>query len=348
MNKRRLATASAAPIGDDQNSLAMSDANSSELKKWHRIGKQMSSSNRITSGTPLGFIGLGYLGSRIARRLIAAGFSIIVYDRDPAKTVDFSALGVGVAESPVKLARDVEVVLSCLPDDDAVQDVYFGPRKVLGTDGRYTTIIELSTITPETARRLHQAGEGIGISVLDVAISGSTAAAESGNLTLFGGGDLTVFQAAQPILAAISAQSFHMGPSGSGVAMKLVVNTLLGLGMQAIAEAIALGSGLNLPRDLLLDILAKTAVVAPAHAGKLASAKRNDYAPQFPVRLMRKDFWLILNEAARCGLSMPATEAAAVVNSAEAESGREEDFSAVIQYMERQVEPKLTLSQRGK
>jgi phosphoglycerate dehydrogenase-like enzyme len=125
MNKRRLATASAAPIGDDQNSLAMSDANSSELKKWHRIGKQMSSSNRITSGTPLGFIGLGYLGSRIARRLVAAGFPMIVCDRDPAKTVDFSALGVGVAESPVKLARDVEVVLSCLPDDDAVQDVYF-------------------------------------------------------------------------------------------------------------------------------------------------------------------------------------------------------------------------------
>jgi 3-hydroxyisobutyrate dehydrogenase len=128
-----------------------------------------------------------------------------------------------------------------------------------------------------------------------------------------------------------------MGPSGSGVAMKLVVNTLLGLGMQSIAEAVALGSGLGLPRELLLDALAKTAVVAPAHAGKLATAKRNDYAPQFPIRLMYKDFGLILKAAAQCGLSMPATEAAATVNSAEAATGGEEDFSAVIRRMEEQA-----------
>src|SRR6266446_1308771 len=169
-------------------------------------------SEQITSRTRLGFIGLGYLGSRIARRLVAAGFPIIVFDRDPAKTRDFSRLGIETAENPVALARDVDVVLSCLPDDGAVQDVYLGARKVLGTAGRYTTIIELSTITPETARQLHEAAEGIGISVLDVAISGSTRAAESGTLTLFGGGDLAVFQAAQPIFAAIATQWFHMGP----------------------------------------------------------------------------------------------------------------------------------------
>jgi 3-hydroxyisobutyrate dehydrogenase-like beta-hydroxyacid dehydrogenase len=218
-----------------------------------------------------------------------------------------------------------------------VNDVYFGTHMVLGTAGRYTTIIELSTVAPDTARRLHDAGEGLGISVLDVAISGSTAAAESGTLTLFGGGDLATFEAAQPIFAAIATQWFHMGPCGSGVAMKLVVNTLLGLGMQAIAEAIALGDGLDLPRELLFDTLAKTAVIAPAHAGKLTSAKRNDYTPQFPVRLMRKDFGLILDEATRLGLSMPATEAAAVINSEEAARGEEEDFSAVIRQMEQQT-----------
>ena len=78
-------------------------------------------------------------------------------------------------------------------------------------------------------------------------------------------------------------------------------------------------------------------MVAPAHAGKLATAKRNDYAPQFPIRLMRKDFGLILTAAEQCGLSMPAAEAAAVVNSVEAETGGEEDFSAVIRRMEQQV-----------
>ena len=114
----------------------------------------------------------------------------------------------------------------------------------------------------------------------------------------------------------------------------LVVNTLFGVGMQVVPEAVALGSTLDLPRDLLFDTLAKTAVVAPAHAGKLATAKEDDYAPQFPIRLMRKDFGLVLGAAAQFGLPMPATEAASAVNSAEAASGIEEDFSAVIRWME--------------
>jgi 3-hydroxyisobutyrate dehydrogenase-like beta-hydroxyacid dehydrogenase len=171
-----------------------------------------------------------------------------------------------------------------------------------------------------------------------VAVSGSTPSAKAGTLTLFGGGDREVFQAVEPIFAAIAKQWFYMGPSGSGVAMKLVVNTLLGVGMQAIAEAIAFGLKLDLPRDLLFDTLAKTAVVAPAHAGKLATAKVQDYAPQFPARLMHKDFELILAAAAQFGLLMPATQAAAAINSAESASGIEEDFSAVIRRMERQTE----------
>ena len=261
--------------------------------------ERMQPNEKITSSTRLGFIGLGYLGSRIARRLIAAGFPAIVYDRDHTKAAEFSALGAGAAPDVATLARDVDIVLSCLPDAVAVEEVYLGTGKVLGAAGRFTTIIELSTVAPETARRLHEAGASLGISVLDVAISGSILAAESGTLTLFGGGDVQTFEAAQPIFRAIAAQWFHMGASGSGVAMKLVVNTLLGLGMQAIAEAVALGAGLGLPRDLLFDTLAKTAVVAQAHAGKLASARRDDYTPQFPVRLMRKDFGLILTEIGR-------------------------------------------------
>lgn len=294
----------------------------------------MSLNEKITLNTRLGFIGLGYLGSRIARRLIAARFPVTVYDRDRTKAGEFLALGAEAAPDIAELAGAVDVVLSCVPDAGAVEEVYFGTGKVLGASRRFTTIIELSTVAPETARRLHEAGGRLGISVLDVAISGSTVAAESGALTLFGGGDVRVFEAAAPIFRAIAAQWFHMGVSGSGVAMKLVVNTLLGLGMQAIAEAVALGEGLGLPRDLLFDTLAKTAVVAPAHTGKLATAKRNDYTPQFPVRLMQKDFGLILKEAARLGLTMPATAAAAAINVEEAESGGEEDFSAVVRRME--------------
>jgi 3-hydroxyisobutyrate dehydrogenase-like beta-hydroxyacid dehydrogenase len=298
---------------------------------------------KITLRSRLGFIGLGYLGSRIARRLVAAGFPVIVYDRDHAKAAELSALGAGVARDPGELASKADVILSSLADDSVVEAVYLRTGNVLRSARPGTRIIELSTISPETSRRLHRAAQQLDVSSLDVAISGSTPSAEAGTLTLFGGGEREIFESSEAIFATIAKQWFYMGPGGSGVAMKLVVNTLLGVGIQAIAEAVALGSTLDLARDLLFDTLAKTAVVAPAHVGKLATAKKHDYAPQFPVRLMSKDFGLVLGAAAHAGLSMPATEAAAAINSAEAALEIEEDFSVVIRRMERLAEGEAVL-----
>jgi len=116
--------------------------------------------------------------------------------------------------------------------------------------------------------------------------------------------------------------------------MKLVVNTLLGVGMQAIAEAVVLGEKAGLDRERLLEVLSKTAVIAPAHVGKLARAAVNDYSPQFPLRLMNKDFQLILKAAAKEHIPMPATEAAFCVNSEELTDNDEKDFSAVLRRME--------------
>ena len=117
--------------------------------------------------------------------------------------------------------------------------------------------------------------------------------------------------------------------------MKLVVNTLLGIGMQAIAEAVALGEKAGLDRNRLLNVLSQTAVVAPAHAGKLERAMRSDYSPQFPIRLMNKDFGLILNLAAVVGARMPAAGAAFEINARQSDEAAEQDFSAVILQMEK-------------
>jgi 3-hydroxyisobutyrate dehydrogenase-like beta-hydroxyacid dehydrogenase len=297
----------------------------------------MLANEKITSHTRLGFIGLGHLGSPIARRLAGAGFPMVVYDLEHARTLEFAALGANVGSTPETLAREVDVVLSCLPDEPSVEAVYLGKGNVLRGARPGTRIIELSTISPEASRRLHRSAQQFNLAALDVAVSGSSPVAEAGALTLFGGGDRQVFESCESLFSAIAKQWFYMGPGGSGMAMKLVVNTLLGVGMQAIAEAVALGERLDLGRDLLFDVLAKTAVVAPAHAGKLATAKAHDYAPQFPARLMRKDFGLILAAAAEFHLAMPATEAAAAINDAEASSGREEDFSAIIGRMEQEA-----------
>ncbi|SPE41875.1 3-hydroxyisobutyrate dehydrogenase [Candidatus Sulfopaludibacter sp. SbA3] len=292
---------------------------------------------KITKNHRLGFIGLGHLGSPMARRLLAAGFPMVVSNRDPNKTTAFAALGAEVARDPGELATQVDVVLSCVPDGAAVETVYLGPDGVLRNAKPGTLVIEMSTVAPDTSQKLNRVARELRISVVDVAVSGSAPAAEAGTLTLLGGGDRQDFDAAEAIFGAIAKQWFYMGPSGSGVAMKLVVNTLLGTGMQAVAESVALGEALGLPRDLLFDTLAKTAVVSPVQAGKLGSTKRRDYTPQFPIRLMKKDFGLALSAATRVGLSLPAAEAAAAVNAAETANGGEEDFSAVVRWMERQV-----------
>jgi 3-hydroxyisobutyrate dehydrogenase-like beta-hydroxyacid dehydrogenase len=285
-------------------------------------------------GLKLGFIGIGSMGRPIARRLLQAGYKVSVYDRDRAKVAALAGSGATVAESMAELASTVDVILSCLPNDDAVRSVYTGSNGVFAHMRPGSGVIEMSTVNPETSRELFKLGSERGVSVLDVPISGSTPAAEQGTLTLFGGGNEKIFHNAEPIFRALAQQYFYLGPSGSGTTMKLVVNTLLGVGMQAIAEAVALGQKAGLNRDRLFDVLSHTAVIAPAHVGKLARAARNDYTPQFAIRLMNKDFRLILEGAARMQVPMPVTAAAFQINTAEAGDSTEEDFSAVIRLAE--------------
>src|SRR6266478_6056453 len=252
----------------------------------------------------LGFAGIGYMGRPIARRLLSSGCN---------------------------------VVLSCLPSDEAVLDVYRGPGGVFANAHRGSAVIDMSTVYPETSQELSRVGSERGVEVLDVTISGSTPTAENGLLTLFGGGDKERFDAAESIFRVIAKKYFYLGPSGSGATMKLVVNTLLGIGMQAIAEAVALGEKAGLDRNRLLDVLSQTAVVAPAHMGKLQRAMKSDYSPQFPLRLMNKDFGLILNLAAAVGARMPAAGAAFEINARQSDEGAEQDFSAVILRMEKEA-----------
>jgi 3-hydroxyisobutyrate dehydrogenase-like beta-hydroxyacid dehydrogenase len=286
------------------------------------------------NSTKLGFIGLGGMGSRIAARLLAAGYEISIFARKPAKRDAFKAKGARACESIAELAGSVRVVLSSLTDDQAVRDVYFGAVGVLANAKPDLVVIEMSTILPATSRELASRASEAGVQVLDVAVSGSTPAAEQGTLTLLAGGHPDVFQASLPIFQAIAAKYFHLGPSGAGTTMKMVVNAILGIGMQAIAEAAAMGEKAGLSREILLQVLSETAVIAPAYLGKLPKAARGDYGPQFPLPLMNKDFRLILQLAGEVQAVMPATSAAFEVNTETLGRHSESDFSAVMEYME--------------
>ena len=228
-----------------------------------------------------GFVGLGNLGSRTAQRLLDHGYQLSVYDMDLAKAEAIAARGGVVAKNILELARTADVLLSCLTNDEAVRSVYTGPEGVFAGARSGTVILEMSTISPESSREVHRLGARGGIEVLDVAISGSTPAAEEGILTLLAGGNPELFLAAEPIFQAVAKRYFLLGGPGSGTAMKLVVNTLLGVGMQAIAEAVVLGEKVGLDRERLLEVLSQTAVIAPAHVGNWQGWRSTITVPSF-------------------------------------------------------------------
>jgi 3-hydroxyisobutyrate dehydrogenase-like beta-hydroxyacid dehydrogenase len=169
--------------------------------------------------------------------------------------------------------------------------------------------------------------------MIDLAVSGSTPAVEAGAVTLFGGGEPATFNRCVPIFQSIARQWYLMGPATAGIRMKLVVNLLLGVNMEAIAEAVSLGERLSLDRDVLLDVLPKTAVIAPAFSGKFPKIKGGDYSPQFPLHLMSKDMNLVQDAAIRLGAALPAASATRrVFEDAAAERG-ELDLSAITPYV---------------
>jgi 3-hydroxyisobutyrate dehydrogenase-like beta-hydroxyacid dehydrogenase len=290
----------------------------------------------------LGFVGAGAMGSRIVRRLLDHGYQVAVYDRDRNKAVALLPYRASVADSLAELAETSDVILSCLTNDSSVRNVYVGRDGVLAATRPGKVVLEMSTVLPHTSRELHAQGAQRGVKVMDVAISGSTPAVEQGTITLLAGGDAELFQAAQPIFQVLASHYFLMGPAGSGASMKLVANTLLGVGMQAIAEAVALGEAEGIDRKRLLEVLSQTAVVAPAHVGKLARAEHDDYTSQFGVGLMNKDFRLILDVAGSSNLRLPATASAFEINSAALKEDPSADFSSVIRYMERSVASKVS------
>ena len=281
----------------------------------------------------LGFIGLGGMGSRMARRLLAAGYDLTVHDRtrEHARTLEQS--GAKFAETPKQVAAAVDVVLSSLPDDAALEEVMFGPEGALAMARPGTTFIEMSTVSPRTARRLHEVAGTRALAVLDAPVSGSTPQAEEGQLVIIVGGKEETYRTCLPILNLLGKEAVYMGPAGSGTATKLCLNTLLGVGLQALAEAIALGLRSGLDQQRLLQILGDIAALSPSQKSKLEHVRTGEYPATFPLRLMYKDFSLISQHALELSVAMPSTAAAAQVCAVEHawhEAQGDEDFSAVI------------------
>jgi 3-hydroxyisobutyrate dehydrogenase-like beta-hydroxyacid dehydrogenase len=279
----------------------------------------------------IGFLGLGYMGSRMARRLLDAHHRVTVYNRSADKARPLVDAGASRAETPRAVAEESDVILYSLADDAAVRDVILGPDGVLAGVRRGGILIDLSTVLPDTSRAVSTAALSKGAAAIDAPVSGSTVQAEQGTLIIFVGGDREAYTSSAAILDTLGRHEY-MGASGAGATMKLVTNTLLGLGIQALAEAVALGRKAGLDTTLMLRVLGSTSVVSAAQKGKFENITRGEFPAAFALRMMSKDFGLILRLAESLAVAMPAVAAAKQIDTVEQarRPGREEDFSAVV------------------
>lgn len=286
--------------------------------------------------TAVAILGLGRMGSAMARALATAGHELVLWNRSPDTARALAAeLGARTVATPSAAAGAADICISMLADATAVDAVYAGADGLIAGATASNVLVDASTVPPSTLRAHERAARARGAGILDAPVSGSVATATSGALTLMVGGEERDLERARPILRALAGTIFHLGPLGSGAAMKLAVNTVIFGLNQAIAEALVLAEAAGIERSRAYDVLAASAVGAPFVGYKRAAFLEPEATPvAFALDLAAKDLRLIGELAASLGLGLPqASTDLAVIEAAAASRGGARDFASVAGYL---------------
>jgi 3-hydroxyisobutyrate dehydrogenase-like beta-hydroxyacid dehydrogenase len=276
-------------------------------------------------------IGLGAMGSRVARRLLDAGNELVIWNRTAEKASELVEAGARLADTPAAAARDAEAVITMVTDPAALREITEGPDGVLAGVDASATMIEMSTVGPDAVERLASAlPDGVGL--LDAPVLGSRAEAESGSLHVFVGGPTELFGRWHPLLSQLGSP-LHVGPLGSGARAKLVANSTLFGTIGVLGEALALADALGLSRDAAFDVLSRTALGEQAKRRREA-LEAGDYPPRFALSLAHKDAELVSAAARASDIELRLAEAArSWLADADAASWGERDYAAVLAWI---------------
>jgi 3-hydroxyisobutyrate dehydrogenase-like beta-hydroxyacid dehydrogenase len=278
--------------------------------------------------TEVAFIGLGAMGSRMARRLILGGLDVTVWNRTSSKIEPLAPAGARAADTPAGAARAAGVVITMVRDAPALWAVTAGPDGALAGLRDDSLFIEMSTVGPSAVHDLSSQLPD-GAALVDAPVLGSTVDATEGTLEIFVGGSGEDFARARPLLALLG-QALHVGELGSGAAAKLIANSTLFGTLGVLGEAIALGDALGLSRAATFAVLATTPSASQA-ARRRSMIESRKYPPRFPLALARKDADLILAAAAEAGVDLPlAIAAGSVLAAADARGLGDLDYSALL------------------
>jgi len=276
------------------------------------------------------FIGLGIMGSRMAANLLRHGASLSVFNRTSSRAVPLVRLGATAAATPAEAARNRAVVFTMLADPPAVEDAALGPDGFLPAMARGALWVDCSTVDPAFSRRMAQEASARGIRFMDAPVAGSLPVAEKGELSFFVGGESKDLEECRPLLSAMGKTIRHMGGTGTGTSLKLVINMLLADAMAAFSEALSLGQALGFQKSALLDALVGGPVTAPFIAGKREKISSGKFDAEFPLRLMLKDLGLVSTTANTLGVTLPVALAVKDLYAKAARAGlAESDFSSI-------------------
>jgi 2-hydroxy-3-oxopropionate reductase len=255
----------------------------------------------------VGFIGLGIMGMPMARNLMEAGYELTVHNRSPEKAEELGKEGATVAATPREVAEKSDVVITMLPDSPQVREVVAGENGVLESISEGAIIIDMSTISPVVTEELAEAVKEKGASMLDAPVSGGDVGAIEGTLSIMVGGDEANFQRAKPLLESMGKTITHVGPTGAGQVTKAANQVVVALTIEAVSEALVLGSAGGVSPQKILEVLS-----GGLAANKVMEVKRekflsHKFEPGFRSELHHKDLGIALAAGREYGVVLPVT-----------------------------------------
>ncbi len=281
----------------------------------------------------IGFIGLGLMGKPMARNLLRAGFPVTVWNRTKSKADDLVSEGAKLAADPREAAAAADVLITIVSDPAALEEVLFGSNGALEGLRRGSILIDSSTVSPDTARRVAKACAERGVDFLDAPVTGGTWGAQKGELVFMIGGKAETLERVKPVLEAMGKRLILLGPNGAGQIVKLGMNLLLALQVDAFAEALALVTAAGVPADRLMEVLQSSMARSGVLDVKAPMMVKGEFPASFPLRLMHKDVRLALELAREHGVSLPSGEAAYATYSAVKDASKDDpDFAAVARF----------------
>jgi 3-hydroxyisobutyrate dehydrogenase len=277
-------------------------------------------------------LGLGTMGAGMAKNLLKAGFIVSVYNRTRAKSEQLAADGARIAATPEDAAGTADVIISMLSDEVASRATWIGENGALNSAKPGSVLVESSTVTPAWIGELAELALKKNIEFLDAPVTGSRVQAEGGQLTFLVGGDAAVIERVRPVFAAMSKETVHLGPVGSGARMKLVNNFLCGVQVASLAEGLAWIERSGLDRDQALRILKSGAPGSPLLGAISTRMVDATYDVNFLLSLMRKDLQYAGLDAETLGVELQTAMSAEARFAEAVEAGyADKDMSAVIE-----------------